>query len=198
MRYKGNKVYRAGFKIILTIKYIGIGMIITLNSLPGSGVETISKLLALQLGMKYLTKEKLVDRVLKKCGEKCVPGKVFSEEKFAEKLKEVIEEESKKAHIIIDWPIACWVAENSVRIFLYSSQKARAEKITIRDKIPVGAAREMLNEEENELRTNLLSLLGVNIYDAKNFDLAINIDKVSQEDCAAVIIKYLKGLKAKM
>ncbi|MCX8190353.1 MAG: cytidylate kinase family protein [Candidatus Diapherotrites archaeon] len=171
-------------------------MIITLNSLPGSGVEKISKLLALQLGMKYLTKEKLVDRTIKKCEEKCYSKGMFLEEKFAEKLKEVIEEESKNAHVIIDWPIACWVMDNAVRIFLYSSQKARAEKITVRDKIPIGAAREMLNEEENELKTNMLSLLGINIYDAKNFDLAINIDKISQEDCAAVIIKYLKGLKA--
>ncbi|MEM4662599.1 MAG: cytidylate kinase family protein [Candidatus Diapherotrites archaeon] len=172
-------------------------MIITLNSLPGSNVEEISKLLALQLGMKYLPKEVLIEKVSKKHGKKEVVEKMMQEESFAETLRDVIKQESRNAHVILDWPIACWVAESQVKVFLYSSQKTRAEKLTIKEKIPIGAAREKLIREEDELKANLLSLLGVNIFDAKNFDLAINTDKLNQQDVAAVIIKYLKGIKMK-
>ena len=37
-------------------------MIIALNSLPGSGAEQISRLLAMQMGMKYFQKEDILKK----------------------------------------------------------------------------------------------------------------------------------------
>jgi len=173
-------------------------MIVTLNSLPGSNVEAISKLLALQLGMKYLSKEVLLEKVAKKFKQSVNEiEKSIADEKFVEMLKEVISEEAKGAHIIIDWPFACWAASESVKIFLYVPQKARADAITRKEKVPLADAKEKVSKEEDELRTRMLSLLGVNIYDAKNFDLVLNIDKLGIENTTSVIIKYLKGIKTR-
>ncbi|MCD6478400.1 MAG: cytidylate kinase family protein [Candidatus Diapherotrites archaeon] len=173
-------------------------MIIALSSLPGSGVEDISKLLALQLGIKYLPKETILKKMAKK-HRKSVQEieSLLTSEKFIEELRELINKEAKSTHVIIDWPLACWVASDSMKVFLYMTQKSRANVITKKAKIPLSDAKEKLRKEDDELKQNILSLLGINIYDVKNFDLAMNMDKIGIEGAASVIMRYLKNIKTR-
>ncbi|MCD6247767.1 MAG: cytidylate kinase family protein [Candidatus Diapherotrites archaeon] len=172
-------------------------MIICLSGLPGSNTANISKLLALQLGIKYLSKEALLRKIAKSNKKTLqeIEQEVASEE-FVEKLRKLLLSEAKNDHVIIDWPLACWaMSEAELRVFLYSAPKQRAEKIIKKEKIPLSDAKRKIDEEEQKLRQNMLKLLGVNIYDVKNFDLAINVDKVGMEGAASIIIRYLKNVK---
>lgn len=172
-------------------------MIICLSGLPGTNTADISKLLALQLGIKYLPKDTIIKKIskLSKKALQEVEQEVASEE-FVEMLRELLLSEAKKDHVIIDWPLACWVmSEAELKVFLYSAPKQRAEKVIKKEKVPLSDARQKISEEEQKLRQNMFKLLGINIYDVKNFDLAVNVDKVGMEGTASVIIRYLKNAK---
>jgi len=173
-------------------------MIIALSSLPGSGAEDISKLLALQLGIKYLSKKSILKKLAKK-HKKSIQEveQAIASEKFIEELRELVNSEAKGTHVIIDWPLACWTANESLKIFLYVTQRKRAEAITKREKVPLGDAKEKLKKGDDELKQNILSLLGINIYDVKNFDLVVNVDRIGLEGAASVIMRYLKNVKTR-
>ncbi len=172
-------------------------MIICLSGLPGSNTSSISKSLALQLGMKYMPKEVILKKIASQVKKDIAElEQEIASETFVKKLRELILKEAKNNNVILDWPLACWVMnEAELKVFLYSSAKRRAEKVVKREKLPFSDAKERIEKEEKELRQNMLKLLGIDIYDVKNFDLAINLDKVDLEGAASTIIRYLKNLR---
>lgn len=175
------------------------GMILTLTGLPGTDTRNLCKILALQLGIKYLTKERIVEKIAleEKKEKKEIEDNALSEE-FVEKLKRFILREAKQDHVIVDWELAAWVlSEADLKVFILSKEKMRAKKLTKVKKVPFIEAKKEIEEQEEEQRSNFLHLLGVNTHDLKSFDLVINADKLDADGVPAVILKYLKNARMK-
>ncbi len=175
------------------------GMILTLTGLPGTDTRNLCKILALQLGVKYLPKERIIEKMAleEKKEKREIEDSVLSEE-FVGKLKEFILREAKQDHVIVDWSLAAWVlSEADLRVFIVSKEKERAKKITKVKKVPFIEAKKEIEEQEEEQRSEFLHLLGVNTHDLKSFDLVINADKLDADGIPAVILKYLKNTRLK-
>jgi len=171
-------------------------MILTVTGLPGTDTKNLCKSLALQLGVKYLSKEKIIEKIARGKKEE-IEANALSEE-FVKKLKELVAKEGKQDHIILDWSVAAWVLnEAELKVFVLSKKKLRALELTRTKKLPFIEAKQEIEELEEEQRRDFLHLLGVNVHDLKGFDLVINSDKLDQESVLQVILKYLKNLKVK-
>jgi len=174
-------------------------MILTLTGLPGTDTRNLCKALALQLGVRYLTKERIIEKIALSENRKKeeVEGNALSEE-FVKNLRQFVLKEAKSDHIIIDWGLASWVLnEADIRVFVLSKKKERAKELTRVKKMPFIEAKEEIEEQEEKERSDLLHLLGVNVHDLKSFDLVINSDKLSNESIPPVIIKYIKNAGVK-
>lgn len=170
-------------------------MILTVTGLPGTDTRNLCKSLALQLGIRYLPKEKIIERIAmeEKREIEEIEANAMSEE-FVQKLRQFVSKESKQDHLILDWGLAAWVLnEADLKVFVLSKKKERAKELTKVKKVPFIEAKKEIEEKEEEERKNLLHLLGVNVHDLKSFDLVINADKLSFDGVPAVIIKYLKN-----
>ncbi len=174
-------------------------MILTLTGLPGTDTRNLCKRLALQLGVKYLPREKIIEKIaLEEKKTKKETEDIAMSEEFVEKLKGFVFKEAKQDHVIIDWGLAAWVlSEADLRVFVLSKKKERAKKLTKVKKVPFIEAKKEIEEQEEEQRSEFLHLLGVNTHDLKSFDLVVNADKVGMDGVAAVILKYLKNARLK-
>jgi len=171
-------------------------MILTVTGLPGTNTKNLCKSLSLQMGVKYLSKEKIIKKIAPGKKEE-IEANALSEE-FVKKLKELVTKEGKRDHIILDWSVAAWVLnEAELKVFVLSKKKLRAMELTRTKKVPFIEAKQEIEELEEEQRRDFLHLLGVNVHDLKGFDLVINSDKLNQESISQVILKYLKNLKVK-
>ncbi|MFH1694990.1 MAG: hypothetical protein ABH850_01000 [Candidatus Micrarchaeota archaeon] len=68
-------------------------MIITITSYPGTETKELSKLLALQVGLRYFSAQEIKKRL---AVETNFPIEKIKEEEFTEKIKQIIEGEAKK------------------------------------------------------------------------------------------------------
>ncbi len=167
-------------------------MIITVTSYPGTETKELSKLLALQVGLKYFSANEIKKRI---AVETNLPIEKIKEEEFTEKIKQIIEGESKKNDIIIDHLLAAWTINNAdLKVFLKSHNKARAKKMSEKKKIPVGNALDEIEMQEKEQERNFLNNYGINIYDLQVYDLVINSDKLDQDSVIGIIKKYLEKM----
>ena len=85
-------------------------MIITITSYPGTETKELSKLLALQAGLRYFSANEIKKRI---AIETNMPIEKIQEEEFTEKIKQIIEQEAKKNDIIIDHTLAAWTINNA-------------------------------------------------------------------------------------
>jgi len=172
-------------------------MILTVTGLPGTDTRNLCKSLALQLGIKYLTKEKIIEKIAVKENKKLeeMEENVLSEE-FVKKLKELVKKEAKQDHVITDWGLAVWVLnEADLKVFILSKEKERAKELTRIKKVPFIEAKKEIEEEEEAQRSSFLNILGVNTHDLKSFDLVLNADKIGSDGVPGVIMKYLKNMR---
>jgi predicted cytidylate kinase len=167
-------------------------MIITITSYEGTETKELSKLLALQAGLRYFSANEIKKRIAVETG---VPTEKIKEEEFTEKIKQIIEGEAKKNDIIIDHALAAWTINNAdLKVFLKSYKKTRAKKMSEKQKIPLKEAIEEIELKEREQEKSLLNNYGINIYDLQVYDLVINIDKLDQDSTIGIIKKYMEKM----
>lgn len=167
-------------------------MIITITSFPGTETKELSKLLALQVGLRYFSANEIKKRI---AVETNLPIEKVKEEEFTEKIKQIIEQEAKKNDIIVDHTLGAWTINNAdLKVFLKSYKKVRAKTISEKQKIPMGEALETIEMKEREQEKNFLNNYGINIYDLQVYDLVVNIDKLKQDSIIGIIKKYLEKM----
>ena len=174
-------------------------MILTITGPPGTDTRNLCKGLALQLGIKYLPKEKIIERIslAEKREKEEIEANTMNEE-FVEKLRQLVLKEAKQDHLILDWGLSTWALnEADLKVFVNSKKKIRAKEMTRTKRIPFVEAKRHIEEKEEEERTKMLHLLGVNVNDLKSFDLVVNSDKLGTDGITGVIIKYLRNAGVK-
>ncbi len=169
-------------------------MIVAISGSYGIETKELSKLLALQFGLKYVSRK---DIKMKLAVDSNQTVEEVNEWKNAEKIKQIILGEAKKNDVIIDYPISSWILGNdaSVKVFLQGSKKIKAKKIAEKEKIPLGEALEKLEVNEKAEANNVLDGFGINVYDLEIYDLIINVDKLSMDGVVELIKKYIEKMK---
>lgn len=170
-------------------------MIITITGWPGTNTRNICKLLALQLGLKYLTEEKLKEDIAKEHSILLeeLDSKLGKEE-FIEAVNKAFENAAD--NIITDYALASWlVGSAELKVFLESKENNRLKKMAISKEMPLILAKQMIKSEEEERKKKYLYEYGINIFDMQNFDIVINIDKLNEDGIISLIKKYLEKMK---
>lgn len=164
----------------------GVGkVIVTIGGYKGTETRELSKLLALETGIKYVGEEEI---------EKRVSGE--SEEERGGKLKEEIIKEGEKEETIVEHLLGGLLLENAdARVFLLSGKKMRARRIAEKEKIEMNEAVERIETMDKEIRDNYLRQYGVNLLELKNYDLVLNVDKLDRESTVKIIKKYIEKIK---
>jgi cytidylate kinase len=156
-------------------------MIVFIGSFPGTETKKLCKTLALRLGLRHVQKEEL---------EKNIKPKNF------EALKQKVQEEEKKGNFITDSILTGRQLQKAVKIFLNSGKKQRAKTLSDLEKTTMAAALEK-NEEEEKSTAKLLSAasLGNEYFNAEEFDLVLNIDRLNEDSTIALIEKFLEKIQ---
>jgi len=168
-------------------------MIITIAALPGTESREISKMLALQSGMRCISSEEIKTRI---AVELNLQKEKIKEEEHSEKVKNLIMQEAKKGDAVIDHITGSWLAGNAdLKIFLNSSKKSRAKMLSEKEKIPLSEALEKIELQEKDFARQTLNNYGVNVFELEGQDLVLNMDKLGKEGTIAVINKFMEKMK---
>ncbi|MFH1544518.1 MAG: cytidylate kinase family protein [archaeon] len=160
-------------------------MIVTIGGYKGTETRELSKLLALETGMKYIGEEEI---------EKRISGE--SEEERSEKRKEEIMREGEKEETIIEHVLSGLMLENAeAKVFLLSGKKMRARRISEKEGVEMDQAIERIEAMDKEIRDDYLKYYGVNLLDLKDYDLVLNVDKLDRESAVKIIKKYIEKIK---
>ena len=163
-------------------------MIITLTGFPGTQTKEIGKMLGYEIGIKFVSEEDIMGKIT------TIENQAQSNEAFAEKLKQMIQTEGKPG-VITDHPMSPWILHDAeVKIFLNSLEKVRARRIVEKEKIPLSEAMEKIKSEKKQKEELYLNNFGVSVYDFQLFDLALNIDKLSNENTVSIIKKFIEKM----
>jgi cytidylate kinase len=165
-------------------------MIITISGLPGTETSKVGKLLALENGLRYVSRQNLIMRLAVQMN---VGIETIREEESIEKIKELIKIEEKRGDIVLDYPIAAWLLSNAnVKVFLQSDKRMRARRLVEKEKIPISEALERIETQERNESKIFLNYFGINIYDLGVYDLIINVDKLKEDGVVLVVRKYIE------
>ena len=164
-------------------------MIITITGFPGTQTKEIGKMLGFEIGIKFVSGEE----IMKKIGIEENISQEMNEE-FSQKLKQLIQAESKTG-IITDHPLSPWILhEAEAKIFLNSLEKVRAKRIVEKEKLPISEAMQKIQEEKKKNEQVYLNNFGVSVYDFQAFDLTLNIDKLSNENVVGIIKNFIQKM----
>ncbi|MDO8538228.1 MAG: cytidylate kinase family protein, partial [archaeon] len=161
----------------------------TITGFPGTQTKEIGKMLGFETGIKFVSGEE----IMKKLGIEENISEEMNEE-FSQKLKQLIQAES-KAGIITDHPLSPWILhEAEAKIFLNSLEKVRAKRIVEKEKLPISEAMQKIQEEKKKNEQVYLNNFGISVYDFQAFDLTLNIDKLSNDNVVGIIKSFIQKM----
>ncbi|MEK6973052.1 MAG: cytidylate kinase family protein [archaeon] len=171
-------------------------MIITITGWPGTNTRNVCKILALQLGLKYLTEEKIKEDVAKEHNI-LVEELDFKlgKEAFINAVNGIFRKQGSE-NVITDYALASWLVNDAaLKVFLESKENNRVKKMVVSREMPLIVAKQMIKNEEDERKKKYLYEYGINIFDMQNFDIVLNTDKLNEDGIIALIKKYLEKMK---
>lgn len=81
---------------------------------------------------------------------------------------------------------------NKVDIFLTASPEHRIARVMAKQCLDRNIAEDVINEVDKGRENYIQRYAGTSRYDARNYDLCINMDELSEEEAADLILKFLK------
>jgi len=170
-------------------------MIITISGKAGSGKDTIGKLLSKKLGFK------MIKGTMKTYAKRMGIDILEFEMKYAEKSDEwdkKLDEWQKKVIkkykdcILVSMLSAYNIPNADFKIFLTASVKARANRISKRDKIPKKNAVDYVKKRDRVTRNRIKRIYGIDFWDKKFYDMVIDTSKLEPEKIVSKILEKLK------
>ena len=171
---------------------------ITISGSPGSGKTTVAKLLAKQLGVKYVYSG---DIFRKKAKEYNMSLEEFG--KYCEKHREIDEELDhyqleilQKGNVIIEGRIAGWIAhQNNIpatKILVDADLETRAGRIVKRKKGDTEKRKKEILEREKSETTRYKKYYNIDLKDTSIYDLVIDSSNKTPEEILTIIINELQ------
>lgn len=153
-------------------------VIVVVSGAPGVDTKRFSKSLALELGLNYLSRDEIAEKIARDQGAlKEIVASGLEDGRYANEACKVISFEGKKRGIIADYSLAAWKSNADLRIFLQSFKKNS-------------------EYEENIMRRQrVLETTGFDQHSTSSYDLVLNADKLGIENSIAVVRKYLEKMR---
>jgi CMP/dCMP kinase len=182
-------------------------MILTFCGKPGSGKNSVANLLSEKLKMKmYVAGDMMRDIARKKGMDIDEFGKLCEKDASYDKmLDEYIEElGEKKDNFIMVSRTAFYFIPRSVKIFLevnldeaarrrFNETKKNREKRNEREYRKIDDVKKEIKERMQSETKRYKKYYKIDCYDLSNYDLIIDTSKISIEQVAEKIVKYLKS-----
>ena len=174
---------------------MGLGIVIVIGGLHGTGKSTCAKKLANKLHLRYVSAGELFRSMAK---DRRMSIEEFS--RYAEHHREVdkevdskVIEASRKGNAVIEGQIAANLIEKpDITVFLTANEGVRVQRLSYRDKKNHDEVlRETKMREESE-RNRYMDAYGINVHDISSYNLIIDTSKWSAEAVTEIIIKAVK------
>lgn len=81
---------------------------------------------------------------------------------------------------------------NKVNIFLTASLEHRIERVMRKQCLERSVAEDVINEVDKGRVNYVKRYAGVDRYDARNYDLVMNMDELSEDEAVDIILKFIK------
>lgn len=168
-------------------------LVITVAGHHGSGRSTNAKMLAEQLGLRYISTGMLFRERAEELGVSLEEMNRIAESNrdFDNWLDNRSKEESRKRGVVIDANLSAWMAEDpDLRIFVTCPFEVRVRRMADREgRSFVDVERETRMREESELQ-RYKEYYGVDISDLSIYDVILNTSLFSKE-AAVYILKCI-------
>jgi cytidylate kinase len=176
-------------------------IVIAIGGLHGTGKSTYAKILAMDFGLRHVSAGQLFREIAR---EKNVTLEALNERACSDSsLDQLIDnrtkEEVAKGGAIVDGQLAAAMAgeKADLRILITAPEKVRIERISLRDSIPFGEAREKTVQREHAERRRYLEYYGIDVSDASVYDVVIDSSSTSIEEATKILKSVVEDYIAK-
>lgn len=109
-------------------------------------------------------------------------------------LDRILLEELDKNNIVVDCWSMPWLYKKGMKIYLKTSLKKRAERVSKRGKISVPQARKMIRTKDEDTRWLIKKFYNIDIKKRVNiFDLIVNTNNLNKREVVDRIIEYINN-----
>jgi cytidylate kinase len=171
--------------------------VVAISGPPGAGKTTLAKLVAKELGLRYVSVGELFRSIAKSKGVKLVDA-----HRLAERDPSLDLEVDSKAYevgleggVVVDGHLAGWLLSRvaDLKAFLTAPLEVRAERVAKRDGIPFEEALRQVSEREESNRRRYREVYGIEVDDLSCFDLILNTAKWSEEELGRLLVSLVRA-----
>lgn len=170
-------------------------MRVAIAGLPGSGKTTAARLVAEALKVRLVSAGQLFRASAE---ERDLTLEEFSQlaerdPSIDKQLDQRMAKEAQKGPLVMEGRLTAWVCREfhvpALKVRLDASERVRAERIAQREGIAVERATQENRRREQSERTRYLRYYGVDMNDAKLYDLTLSTDPLPPEEVARRIVE---------
>lgn len=169
-------------------------MIVAIAGPIGVGKSTVAKLLAQQLGYRYISGGEVFRDIARQRGISVTKVNKLAERDptLDHELDRRQRELAQQGNCVVESRLSGWMVDADVKVWLKAPLQIRAERVAAREGQPIKAAQSDLAERERSEWARYKQLYGINVDDLSPYDLVIETSKWSAEAVVAAIAGLLK------
>ncbi len=177
-------------------------MRITISGKPGAGKSTVARLLAKELGLKYVEMGKIAQEIALR--RKTTVGALMQLARNDPSIDAEIDAAQKhlgekEDYFIIDGRISFYFIPNAVHVFLDVDESVAAERIFKKPKEPDEPAYASVDEVRRDIHARMLAnqeqykkYYGIDYLDKKNYTIVIDTSKKAKEEIVKEVLKRVR------
>lgn len=167
-------------------------MIVAIAGPIGVGKSTVAKLLAQQLGYRYISGGAVFRDIARQRGISVTEVNRLAERdpSLDRELDRRQRELAQQGDCVVESRLSGWMVEADLKVWLKAQSQIRAERVATREGQPVEVAQAELAERERSEWARYQQLYGINVDDLSPYHLVIDTTKWS----AQAIAQALAGL----
>lgn len=167
-------------------------MIVAIAGPIGVGKSTVAKLLAQQLGYRYISGGEVFRDIARQRGISVTEVNRLAERdpSLDHELDRRQRELAQQGDCVVESRLSGWMVEADLKVWLKAPSQIRAERVATREGQPVEVAQAELAERERSEWARYKQLYGINVDDLSPYHLVIDTTKWS----AQAIAQALAGL----
>lgn len=167
-------------------------MIVAIAGPIGVGKSTVAKLLAQQLGYRYISGGEVFRDIARQRGISVTEVNRLAERdpSLDHELDRRQRELAQQGDCVVESRLSGWMVEADLKVWLKAPSEIRAERVAARERQPIAAAQAELAERERSEWARYKQLYGIDVDDLNPYHLVIDTTKWSAE----AIARALAGL----
>lgn len=170
-------------------------MIVAIAGPIGVGKSTVAKLLAQQLGYRYISGGEVFREIARQRGISVTKVNKLAERDptLDHELDRRQRELAQRDNCVVESRLSGWMVDADLKVWLKAPLLTRAQRVAAREGQPVKAAQADLAERERSEWARYKQLYGINVDDLSPYDLVIETAKWSAETIAVTLAGLLKA-----